>query len=55
MLDDLRQLVDEFDLEALVNPTSPEQFVWNLVVLAILLGVLVVAWKALGFLFGGGR
>ncbi len=55
VIEDLEQLVREFDLQAIVSPTSPEQFVTNLVILAILAGVLVVAWKALGILFGGGR
>ncbi len=53
MLEDLQTLWDEFDLHALLNPHSPEQFVTNLVFLLILVGALVAAWKLVQMVLGG--
>ncbi|MEE9382715.1 MAG: hypothetical protein V3V08_04800 [Nannocystaceae bacterium] len=51
MLEDFEILVDEFDLQGLLSPQSPEHFLMNLVMVAAFAAVLYVAYKALSRLF----
>jgi hypothetical protein len=52
MFEDLEALVREFDVQTLTRPASPEQFMFSLVVVAILFACGWVALKLLGRLFG---
>ncbi len=51
VLEDFEILVDEFDLQGLLSPQSPEHFLMNLVMVAAFAAVLYVAYKALSRLF----
>jgi hypothetical protein len=51
VLEDLEALVDEFDLQTLTHPRSPEQFVLSLVFLGLVLLTAYVAFRALARLF----
>lgn len=51
MLEDLKALIDEFDLYTLTHPASVEQFILNLVIVAILFALFWVVLKVLGRLF----
>ncbi|GEM_PF-7053802 len=51
MLEDLEELVRQFDVRALFVPQSVDQFLVNLMIVMIVVGCVVVAWKALARLF----
>lgn len=53
MLEDLKTLFREFDLQALINPASAEQFLMNLVLLAAMVGLVVLAWVIIKQVLGG--
>ncbi len=47
MWEDFKQLVSEFDVDALVRPAGPEQFLLSLIIMGILAFVGFVAIKML--------
>lgn len=51
MIDDLKTLIREFDLMAILRPESGGAFLTNLILLAIMLGSAYVAWAAVRRLF----
>lgn len=51
MFDDLKALIDEFDLYGLTHPASAEQFILNLFLVVILFGLAFAVFKILGRLF----
>lgn len=51
MFDDLKTLIDEFDLHTLTHPASVEQFILNLIIVAILFGLAWAVFRLLGRLF----
>lgn len=51
MFDDLKDLIDEFDLYGLTHPASAEQFILNLFIVAVLFFLGYVVLKILGRLF----
>ena len=48
MVEDFQTLVREFDLATVLQPRSPEQFMVNLVIVAILAAAAILLWKMLG-------
>ena len=53
MLEDLKTLIQEFDIQALINPASAEQFLMNLILLAAMIGLVVLAWMIIRQVLGG--
>ncbi len=53
MVEDLKILTREFDIMALLNPASVEQFMMTLILLLMMVGLVLFAWKIVQHLLGG--